>query len=113
MQANLTSSGDGEVFEPLSVEQLNLLASLKEKIARLEQQVNSDASFELKKLLLDAYLLDSQFSSARKLWYTLSSSEQETLGKQTEFKILFNSFNQTSDTEYQQVKTLFQQMEKE
>lgn len=59
--------------EHLNVKELDLLSSIKEKTSLLEEAISTGPTFELKKLLLDAYLLDHQYEKARNLYAELSN----------------------------------------
>ena len=57
-------------------------------------------------MLIDAYLLDTQFYKARKFYYSLPQTLQKTIPAIKEFQILLNSFSQGSETEYSHLKNL-------
>lgn len=94
--------------EHLSLDQIDLLATIKEKITLLEQSLAQMPSFDLKKSLLDAYLLDHQYDKSRHLYASFSHLEKSQLDPKLPFRILFNSFSQTNEQEYQALLQLFQ-----
>lgn len=94
--------------EHLSLDQINLLSTIKEKITLLEQSLAQMPSFDLKKSLLDAYLLDHQYDKSRHLYASFSHLEKSQLDPKLPFRILFNSFSQTNEQEYQALLQLFQ-----
>lgn len=94
--------------QKLSLEDLDQLSSLKEKIALLEKQIEEEPSFEVKKLLLDAYVLEQRFPQASQLFSTFSPNEKSQLSPQLPFLIAFNSFSQTDPQAYQDLRASFQ-----
>ena len=87
-------------------ENIETLGTIKEKIAVLEQLTQQSRNPKNLNLLIDAYLLDTQFYKARKFYYSLPQTLQKTIPAIKEFQILLNSFSQGSETEYSHLKNL-------
>lgn len=92
-----------------SLDHLDQASSLKEQMLLLEQQVEENPTFELKKLLLDAYLLSQRYPQASQLFFSFSPAEKSQISPQLPFLIAFNSFSQTDPQDYQQLLQTFQQ----
>ena len=87
-------------------ENIETLGTIKEKIAVLEQLTQQSRNPKNLNLLIDAYLLDTQFYKARKFYYSLPETLQKTIPAIKEFQILLNSLSQGSETEYSHLKNL-------
>ena len=94
----------------VSLNDLETLETLKDKIELLEQDFQQQTNKKNAELLITSYLLDNQFDKAKKIYLSLSSEIQNQLPADTAFKIWINTFSQTSDKEYQQVKNLLEQL---
>ena len=90
-----------------SADKLETLGSLKEKIVLLEKLYAQNPTEEIKLLLINTYQLNHQYIQARKLFYTLTPEEKKKLPLASEFLIFLQSFSQSSASEYQHLKELF------
>ena len=106
-QENLSPQLDDFLtWEVAPNENIETLGTIKEKIAVLEQLTQQSRNPKNLNLLIDAYLLDTQFYKARKFYYSLPETLQKTIPAIKEFQILLNSFSQGSETEYSHLKNL-------
>lgn len=101
-------SGFLQQEETLSVNKLQTLGDLKEKIAYLEQFFEQQPSIELATVLLEAYQLDNQFETAKKLYLSLDVSWRARLDQTLDFKLWIQTFSQTSDMEYRNLQALLE-----
>lgn len=99
-----------EIENDVSLEYLDSLGDLKEKIHTLEQLYSQQNTLEIANFLLHSYLLDNQFDKAKKFYISLSSSIKNQLEPDLAFKIGINAFSQTHETEYTNVKALLEQL---
>ncbi len=90
-------------------ENLQSFGELKEKIEVLEQLFDKQANSELANLLLEAYQLDKQFDTAKKFYLSLNEEMKADLDQTLDFKLGIQTFSQTSDTEYRNLKALLEQ----
>ena len=97
-------------WEVVPNENIETLGTIKEKIAVLEQLTQQSRNPKNLNLLIDAYLLDTQFYKARKFYYSLPQTLQKTIPAIKEFQILLNSFSQGSETEYSHLKKLLRDL---
>lgn len=88
---------------------LQSLGGLKEKIELLEQLFAEQGKSELATLLLEAYQLDKQFDAAKKFYLSLPEKIKAELDQTLDFKLGIQTFSQTSDTEYRNLKALLEQ----
>lgn len=102
-------SGFLQQEEVLTSENLQSLGELKEKIEVLEQLFAEQAKSELANLLLEAYQLDKQFDTAKKFYLSLNEEMKADLDQTLDFKLGIQTFSQTSDTEYRNLKALLEQ----
>ena len=91
----------------LSADKIETLGSLKEKIVLLEKLYQQNPSEEIKLLLINTYQLNHQYIQARKLFFTLTPEQKKKLPLASEFLIFLQSFSQSSTSEYQHLKELF------
>lgn len=84
------------------------LGNIKEKIALLEKIFPQQQTYEIAQLLIDAYMLNNQYDKVKRLYNTLPNKIKSQLDPWLIFKIGLNSFSQTSDTEYDNLKRLLQ-----
>ena len=93
-----------------SLDALQTLGNIREKIELLEKVFEQQATPKIANLLLQAYVLDNQFEKAKKFYNSLASDFQNALPKEMAFTIWINAFSQNSDAEYKALKALLESL---
>ena len=93
-----------------SLDALQTLGNIREKIELLEKVFEQQATPKIANLLLQAYVLDNQFEKAKKFYSSLASDFQNALPKEMAFTIWINAFSQNSDAEYKALKALLESL---
>ena len=70
-----------------SLDALQTLGNIREKIELLEKVFEQQATPKIANLLLQAYVLDNQFEKAKKFYNSLASDFQNALPKEMAFII--------------------------
>ena len=70
-----------------SLDALQTLGNIREKIELLEKVFEQQATPKIANLLLQAYVLDNQFEKAKKFYSSLASDFQNALPKEMAFTI--------------------------